>query len=296
MPKLSVIIPTHNRPDTLRTCLEHLERQTIADQLEVIVVNDNEKDKETIQIANQDWRISVHCETIAPCQQGAARNRGIALAQSSTVLLLGDDMFLKQDACALHESIHRNRSTPCAVLGEIAWDPNLEVTPVMEWLMISGWQFGYPKIQKYAGNVLPKSIQPLIAYTSNISLNTEVATRLPFLEDVSLYGWEDIEWGMRLRDAGISIRYEPLAIGYHHHHMILKDSLKRMETLGKAAVQMKEVVPEFDRVPSGWKRIAYEIAARMPGMAGRHRRAFLAGIKNCEYELRREMSFIIRNS
>lgn len=282
MPKLSVIIPTHNRPDTLRTCLEHLERQTIADQLEVIVVNDNEKDKETIQIANQDWRISVHCETIAPCQQGAARNRGIALAQSSTVLLLGDDMFLKQDACALHESIHRNRSTPCAVLGEIAWDPNLEVTPVMEWLMISGWQFGYPKIQKYAGNVLPKSIQHLFAYTSNISLNTEVATRLPFLEDVSLYGWEDIEWGMRLRDSGVQLYYEPLALAYHHHRITLEDSLRRMEIIGESAVRIKEIAPDFDRLPRGFKKIAYHIFAKFPTMAGQHRRAFLRGIKRAQ--------------
>ena len=39
-PALSVVIPTHRRPAILSACIEHLERQTAADAIEVIVVSD----------------------------------------------------------------------------------------------------------------------------------------------------------------------------------------------------------------------------------------------------------------
>src|SRR5205823_1924992 len=104
----------------------------------------------------------------------------------------------------------------------------LKMNRVMRWLEKYGWQFGYPKSESYAHDFLPTDIQHRFTYTSHISLPTETAKRYPFLEDVSLYGWEDIEWGMRLRDAGIRLFYEPDARAFHHHPMTLEQSLKRM--------------------------------------------------------------------
>ncbi|MAE68619.1 hypothetical protein CL635_02315 [bacterium] len=278
MPELSVIIPTHKRAEILEQCLHHLESQTIADKIEAIVIHDGQDDKTDALMAKSTWQIPVHYESIPKSQQGVARNRGVQNAQSSTCLFIGDDIFLEPEVCAHHESIHRNIGTPIAVLGGTYWDPHLEITEVMEWLMRSGWQFGYPKIESYAGDFLPKHIQHLFCYTSHLSVSTEVAKRTPFREDVSLYGWEDIEWGMRLRESGVQVYYEPQAKAFHHHIITMEDSLKRMETIGESAVVLSRVVPEFDRIPRGWKRIAYEIFAKFPTMAGKHRAAFLKGI------------------
>lgn len=280
MPNLSIIIPTHNRASILEQCLQHLEKQTIADQIEVIVINDVQDDKEYERIANSSWHIPIYFETIPLCHQGVARNYGVQKAQSSTVLFIGDDVLLTPDACELHVAAHKNASTPIAVLGSIEWDPHIEVTPVMHWLMQSGWQFGYPQIQKYSGGFLPKSIQHQFSYTANLSLDTEVANRIRFRDDVALYGWEDIEWGMRLKSAGVRVYFEPHSLGYHHHVIHMEDSLQRMEIIGEAAVTLTKAVPEFDRLPQGWKRLAYAVAARMPTMAGKHRKAFLKGIKH----------------
>ncbi len=303
-PVLSVIIPTHKRAQTLAQCLRHLEAQTIANDIEVIVMNDVPDDKEFERTANDTWRIPIHFETLPPCQQGIARNRGVQKARASTVLFIGDDIFLKPDVCALHVSLHDrfaghagnhpaldrcpspNPSPPiAAVLGSSRWDATVGITPVMEWLIQSGWQFGYPKIEQYAGMLLPTDIQHLFCYTAHISVPTEVAVRIPFREDVKLYGWEDIEWGMRLKDAGVRVYYEPQAIAEHHHRITMEQSLARMETIGTSAALLKRSVPEFDRVPHGWKRIAYEIFARFPTMAGKHRTAFLKGIRRAEQSI-----------
>ncbi len=284
MPALSVIIPTHERSEILAECLKHLEEQTIADDIEAIVIHDGQDDEKTRKIieAKRYKLKDISYSAIPKSQQGVARNRGVANARSSTCLFIGDDIFLRPETCAVHASIHRNIGTPIAVLGATVWDPTMKITPVMEWLIQSGWQFGYPKIEQYAGNYLPENIQHLFTYTSNISVPTEVAKRTPFREDTKLYGWEDVEWGMRLRASGVRVFFEPEAKAWHHHVITLEESLRRMEAIGESVVRMNEAVPGFDRLPRGWKRIAYEILAKFPTMAGKHRMAFLQGIRKAQ--------------
>lgn len=284
MPALSIIIPTHKRAPILAECLEHIEQQTIADKLEVIVVSDGHDDETASLFANRTWRVPVQFLEIEKSQQGTARNRGVEKANADRCLFIGDDMFLKPNACELHIKNKKFLILNSAflILGHVTWDPTLEITPVMKWLEQSGWQFGFPMIARYAHKRIPQDIQHLFTYTSQISLPTSMAKKYPFREDITLYGWEDIEWGMRLRDAGIPLIYEPDAITHHHHTMTLGQSLKRMETLGKSVVKMTKLIPNFDRVPRGWKRIAYKIAAILPTMSGKHRAAFLRGIKESE--------------
>ena len=133
-PALSVIIPTHERPDILAECLAHLERQSVAGEIEAIVIHDGQDAKTDARVANSSWQIPVHYESIPKSQQGVARNRGVVHARASTCLFLGDDMFLKPDACAHHIAAHANARTPSAVLGFITWDDAVGITPDMTWL------------------------------------------------------------------------------------------------------------------------------------------------------------------
>lgn len=286
-PLLSIIIPTHKRAAILRQCLEYLEKQTIVDQLEVIVVSDG-PDPETAKLfdgANRFPLIANRYFEIPKSQQGVARNRGVERASAPIILFGQDDIFLAPNACAAHMERHRDfRSSVlstqfAAVLGHTTWDPACHITPVMKWLERSGWQFGYPMIAKYAHAGIPKNIQHRFTYTSHISLPTEIAKKFPFREDVSMYGWEDILWGTQLRDAGVALLYEPDAKALHHHHIEMEDSLKRMETLGKSLKKMETIDPMFDRIPKGWKLWAHQILALMPTMRGKHEKAFLAGLR-----------------
>jgi hypothetical protein len=81
-----------------------------------------------------------------------------------------------------------------------------------------------------------------------------------------------------LQKAGVPLLYNPAARALHYHHVTLEQSLERMRTLGRSAVLIKQRVPDFDRVPSGWRLLAYRILSCFPDMAGKHRRAFLEGI------------------
>ena len=278
MPELSIVIPTYKRSKILRKCLEHLEAQTVADQIEVIVVSDGHDFMAEDVVKKNDWKIPVKYFEVKKSQQGVARNKGVKEASSPITLFIGDDSFLQPDACEKHLIAH-NLNPNSAVLGFTTWDPDLEVTPVMKWLEKGGWQFGYPMIEKYAHKFLPEPIQHRFTYTIHLSLPTKAAKLHPFREDVTMYGWEDTEFGMRLRKSGIRLMYEPDAKAFHHHPITLEESLKRMETLGVSVMKFAKTIPNFDRVPRGLKRIAYNLMAMMPTMAGKHRKAFLRGMK-----------------
>lgn len=284
----------------------------MAREIEVIVVSDGHDDKTAaLFVKNQsqseegqgegqgrELTIPVQYFEIEKSQQGVARNEGVKHAKGEYVLFIGDDIFLEPDACEMHLRVYQELGirtlelgdgaipipntqypSPCAVLGFTTWDPAAHITPVMRWLEKSGWQFGYPRISRYSGQLIPENIQHRFTYTSHISLPLSVAKELPFRTDVHLYGWEDIEWGRRLKNAGVRLVYEPAARALHHHHLTLEDSLRRMKTLGRSAVEFQKTVPGFDRVPTGWKLLAYKIFALFPTMAGRHRRAFLDGVQ-----------------
>jgi len=288
MPSLSVIIPTFRRPNILRLCLRCLEAQTVADELEVIVVSDG-PDPETATLFRNSTNYqfqTVRYFEIPKSQQGVARNFGVKRAHAPYVLFIGDDILLERDVCAKHLAAHRtsqslipNPQSPIAVLGFVTWDPVVGINPVMRWLERSGWQFGYPKIAKYAHAFLPTKIQEHFTYTSHISVPTDVAHRFRFREDMTLYGWEDIEWGMRMKQAGIRLFYEPDAKALHHHHMTLEQSLARMETLGRSLVLLARQVPDFRKQISAIKQLALRARSLLPTMNGMHRRAFLRGIR-----------------
>ncbi len=300
MPKaleLSVIIPTYKRAQILRHCLDALEKQTVRDHIEVIVVSDGPDEKTADMFLGLSWSFPIKHFAIPKAQQGVARNRAVEKASGKFVLLIGDDILLAPDACEVHlhthtnlQNPHRSSQTksearspksevPVAILGFTTWDPAVGITPVMRWLEETGWQFGYRKIAPFAHQFLPEKMQHRFTYTSHLSLPIRVLRRIPFREDIMLYGWEDIEWGMRLRDRGIRLLYEPDARAFHHHHVEFADSLARMETLGRSVIHVSRLNLALDRRPRGWKLLLYHLLACVPGMRGTHTRAFLRGIR-----------------
>ncbi len=276
-PALSIVIPTHKRPAILSACLEHLERQTIADRIEVIVVSDGHDPATTEAVTAQQWKMPVKFFEIPKAQQGAARNAGMKEATGEIVLFLGDDMLLTPGACEEHLSAHATNKN-VAVLGFTEWDPSIGITPVMRWLDKTGWQFGYGFLKPYEGRLIPAEMQHKFTYAGNLSMPTVIARATPFPEGLTDYGWEDVVFGMELKKKHIDLFYQPSAKALHRHRIELEDSLKRMRAIGKTAKIFAARDPAFDMLPRGWKLHAYRILSLLPTMRGRHAKALLRGM------------------
>ena len=90
MPKVSVIIPTHNRAEFLRSAITSILNQTFQD-FEIVIIDDASKDRTREVIAHfNDTRIKVLHNQVS---KGAAesRNTGIMNAKSEYIAFLDDD-------------------------------------------------------------------------------------------------------------------------------------------------------------------------------------------------------------
>src|SRR6185295_15846913 len=101
--KLSVIIPTHDRYETLANTLAALAEQSLsADEFEVLVVDDGsrEETRERIRLLAAAHRVRL----IEKPQGGlaSARNRGAAEAGGEFLLFLDDDVVPAPDTLEQH--------------------------------------------------------------------------------------------------------------------------------------------------------------------------------------------------
>lgn len=275
-PALSIVIPTHRRAPILSACLEHLERQSIADRIEVIIVSDGHDPATVAAVTGKEWKVPVRFFEIPKSQQGAARNAGTREAKGELVLFIGDDIFLAPGACEAHVKAHASHGA-IAVLGHIDWDPSVGITPVMRWLERTGWQFGFDMLAEYKGQRVPEDMQHRFTYASNLSLPADIARAVPFPEGLTEYGWEDVAFGMALREKGVGLVYEPSAQALHRHRIDMADSLKRMRAIGRSAAFLA-ARGSLDQTPKGWKLLAYRVLSLLPTMRGRHAKALLEGM------------------
>lgn len=260
--KLSVIIPTYNRADTLKVCLEKVIAQQGVD-FEVIVVDDGSTDhteKIVSNVQHQTSNIKIKYIHQSSTHQAVARNRGVEASSGEIIVFIGDDIFIEPEFLMKHHDIHiQYPEENMAVLGFTTWDPSLEINSYMRFLESSGWQFGYKFLHpKFIGRLDPYKF----FYTSNISLKKSFFEKEKFNEDFVFYGWEDIELGFRLwKHHGMKIYYEPQAIGFHHHHIPESGLQNKMRNVGKSAVHFQRLQPDISIVPMGLKARILKLAS-----------------------------------
>lgn len=268
---ISVIIPTYNRADILKECLEHLSRQTCRPQdFEVVVVNDGGTDATptVVQSFVDSGKISVRYFEKKNEGQGIARNFGITQANGDVIAFIGDDILVREDWVQQHLDMHRAHPEESAgVLGFIEWDPRMPQTPLYRFMTngsiilgrYGGHQFAYEKLEGKSEATFD------FFYTSNISLKKSLLEKFPFDTSFLKYGWEDIELGYRLvKEAGFHLYYQKNAFAYHYHPMDEESVKRRMFAIGKAAVLFDRKYPELGKVPSPMKRFVFSLVSSAP--------------------------------
>jgi len=256
--KLSVVIPTHNRAEVLKECLKRLLAQKDVD-FEIVVVDDGSVDDTKDVFASADFSTAVEKTQLryiyqTASHQGVARNNGVLEANGEVIVFIGDDIFVEPGFLKHHHDVHiNNPGENVVVLGHTTWDPSLEINDYMKFLESSGWQFGYHLLEQG----LVTHLEPFkFFYTSNISIKRSMLQKEKFSDKFQGYGWEDIELGYRLFDIWkMELYYEPNAKGLHHHVILESDLPKRMNQVGKAAVNFQKIQTGVSVVPSFFKQM-----------------------------------------
>ena len=203
----SVVIPTYNRKPILEKCLKALEHQ-VFDQsqiagYEVVVVDDGSTD-ETVEWLDSTAEFS-HVRLFEQDHQGAAaaRNLGVEKATGDTIIFIDSDLvvtevFLQSHAEKLLEGARSLGHDRLFTYGRVINTCNFD-DPTSEPFKVTD----YSQAFFATGNVA-------IARTWLIQAGL-------FDTQFQLYGWEDLELGVRLKNLGLQLIKCPDAVGYHWH-------------------------------------------------------------------------------
>jgi glycosyltransferase involved in cell wall biosynthesis len=213
--RYSIVIPTYNRKPILAKCLQALEQQTLDEAYEVVVVDDGSTDG-TIEWLNQSSQMFSHVRLLQQNHQGpaAARNLGVKQAAGDTIVFIDSDLvvtdtFLQSHAEALTQAQQKQKHNRLFTYGAVINTSNFDA-PTAEAYKLTDFSAAYFA----TGNVM-------------IPRHWLIQAGL-FDTEFSLYGWEDLELGVRLKNLGLKLVKVPEAIGYHWHPAFTLDQLPKL--------------------------------------------------------------------
>ena len=205
---ISVVIPTYNRLPILKKCLFALEKQYITDSniegYEIILVDDGSTDN-TLEWLEKNQQQFPHLKTFQQDRQGpaAARNLGIDRAAGDTIIFIDSDLvvtehFLQAHASALIAGKEKLKSDRLFTYGWVINTCNFD-NPTTESYKITDFSAAY-----FA--------------TGNVAIAKKWLLEAgKFDPRFQLYGWEDLELGVRLKKLNLKLIKCPEAVGYHWH-------------------------------------------------------------------------------
>ena len=248
---VSVVIPTHNRCETLKKSISAYQTQSALQEIsEILVVDDGSTDL-TGTVVNQiakESAIAIRYFRQENKGPAAARNLGIREAESDLILFTDDDIIPERDLVAEHLRLHSaNPAETTAILGFVAWAADLKPTPFMEW-------YGSEVLFSFRELTDQSEADYRYFYTCNISLRRDFLRKCGvFDEDFKVAALEDIELGFRLSRAGMRLFYNSQAIAYHDQYISFKDACKRYRKTASAVAvfRLKEAGRQED--PSVWE-------------------------------------------
>lgn len=238
---LSIIVPVYNRPDEVRELLDSLTRQLMLDY-EVIIVEDGS----TLSCEREVERFrsllpAVQYLRILNSGPSVARNRGAERASGEYLLILDSDVVLPSGYLeAVQRGIYGTRAD--AFGGPDAASPDF--TPMQQavnyamtsWLTTGGIRGGSAD-----------AMEQFKPRTFNMGCRRELFLRLGgFAEDMR-YG-EDIDFSLRLIEAGASVRLFPDAFVYHKRRVDLSKFFMQVHHSGMARIALEARHPGSTRL------------------------------------------------
>ena len=267
-PQLTVIVPTFNRAATLNSCLEALNRQTLApDRFEVIVVDDGSTDQTAELCRSFASRFRLRHLRQPNAGAGAARRAGVEQAAGEYLLFLNDDTMACPRLLEEHWLVQNaHRGEKLAVLGDFRYPPAARQRALTYFL--NSQPFLFPQMNLHAGTHDKNSC--FIA--CNLSLPREAVLAAGSF-DRRFRVAEDTELGVRLRQIGYRVLYHPSAWAWHDHlSMTLGDLLHRARAYGEAEWMLLRKHPQLLGDGTGpFGQLSDEDAARLAGQVDHER-------------------------
>jgi GT2 family glycosyltransferase len=242
-PELSVVIPTFNREEILRSCLTALAGQSISpERYEVIVVDDGSSDgtEDLCRSFPHPYRFEYVRQANAGA--GAARKAGVEHSNAEYLVFLNDDTIASPSLLIEHLRAHRaDPHEKWAVLGDIRY-PDAARERALSYYMGTTW----PQARMQAG-----ALYGFMAFmTCNLSVERRAVLEVGSFDPTFRIA-EDTELGLRLEQAGYRVFYHPQAWVWHDHVTVtLDDLIGRARSYGCFYLRLARKHERFSRMVS----------------------------------------------
>jgi len=240
-PRISVVIPTHNRASLLGSSLDSLANQSLdVSEFEVIVVDDGSTDS-TLDVCNTHGsRLQLTYKRVEHIGIAAAKNAGTFAATGSVVLFFDDDDIADRHLLAEHLHAHsENPDELVAVLGYTDWAQSLVISEVMDFVTNVGqYLFSYRRLED--GQRLDFTYFWGGRASCKRSLFAKYGVYRPEFE----FGSEDIELAYRMSRYGFHVRYRRAAIQHMNRPLTFAEFCQRCERQGQSLALFSRMHPE----------------------------------------------------
>ncbi|MCU0435825.1 MAG: glycosyltransferase [Bacteroidia bacterium] len=266
---VAIIIPSRNRAAKLSTGLAALEKQTVSG-FRVIVVNDGSTPEQQNLYNELAARSTLDIQIIHQPNKGiaGATNTGIAQAGGGLILLLDDDIIVRENHVELHKAHHEKY--PGSLLSgtaETALTAHSRPLDAYKVYMEEMWS------RNAFGNrngLIALSPDCFTISAANMSFEFETFQKLgPF--DESLRDCQDFEIGLRALRKGIPVYYHKDIRTVHNDEFSLTYFARRQRSYQLNTLKVLEKYPEYQShfriqqppASSQWlKRLAYSLLRR----------------------------------
>jgi GT2 family glycosyltransferase len=240
-PKVSVIVPTHNRCASLHRTLKALSLQTYpVPDFEVVVVADGCTDGTAEVLKN--YKTPFVLRILQQSGQGAAaaRNYGARRALGSLLLFLDDDVEPKPSLIETHVQAHAAQPRH-AVMGP-CFPVRHRQADFLRIGMRLWWHKKFETMQQ-AGHRY--TFEDLLS--GNLSIAADLFGNMGGFDPTLRGAREDYEFGVRLIKAGVPFTFASQALAYHHEYetMNLARSFQRTRQEGRGDVHIGRCHPEL---------------------------------------------------
>lgn len=240
MLKVSIVIPTFQRCNSLKRALTALNTQTFPhDEYEVIVSIDGSEDGTREMVDNFKPYYRLRSVWGPNSGRAVACNKGIQEANGEVLIIIDDDMEPKPKFVEAHYSSHFS-GDKLGIIGAAPISIDEYSTPATRYI---AEEFNSRLNKKMSDPNYKFEIWDF--YSGNFSINrNDIINAGGFNESFKIYGYEDIELVQRLIKFGIEIVFNPDALCAQHYDEDFSDLAKKTIAAGKSAVLLVSLHPE----------------------------------------------------
>ncbi|MDA3839082.1 MAG: glycosyltransferase [Candidatus Delongbacteria bacterium] len=238
MIRMSIIIPTYNRPDSIKRTVNSILDHDTKNYYEIIVINDS---PEHLIESFFDKKVTVvnNGENIG---RSKARNKGASMAQGDILFFIDDDIEMKDNLFDTYvELMDGDFDAVFSNVNNIRTDGTVCV--LNKFLNTRG-----ANQKNFENN-----------FKSNYFTSAFCGIKKDFFEKIGKfdenfkgYGWEDPELGMRIEKNGGKIKFYKTATLNHYHDKDIDQWVKQLENSG---VNFKHIIEKY---PENTDRFNYD--------------------------------------